>query len=214
MPAIRCFPSAARREPVWNPPDARNPLREFYWMRGLRCAAGASLRRPAKRGISACPTPVGARCHSPTFSPATSFAQPLAEWVADATVRRCARASDRHAHLNRPGSGDSCKRREPRRPAARRERGAPPTCCWRIGDGLPSAARRKAPVPLDSASFLPPQHSANPRPESPASVVLAHLSRSAPWRCHRLVETPKARAVAILIGERPGSSAGQPSECV
>ena len=107
-------------------------------------------------------------------------------------------AGDRHIYLNRPDLGrrlDEASRADLAASGVR-----PADLLLVIGDGLSSYAVHRQALPLIRA-LLPYLHTLG---ISLAPVVLAHQSRVALG--DDIGETLKARAVAILIGERPGLS--------
>jgi ethanolamine ammonia-lyase small subunit len=109
------------------------------------------------------------------------------------------RAGNRQAYLLRPDLG---RRLDPE--SATRVRGlglAPPDLALVVSDGLSSAAVQRQAVPF-LAAFLPLARSAG-RTLSP--VLFVHRGRVAVG--DELGELLTARAVAVLIGERPGLSA-------
>lgn len=177
-----------------NRPDARNPLREFTDARIALGRSGASLptREVLNFGLA------HARARDAIHQPFASqqLVAPLAALGLDALTVHSA-APDRHTYLRRPDLGRQLadesrrprrQRRPPRRPAAG-DRRRP--LFW--------AVERQA-VPLIRA-LLPYLRTLG---IGLAPVVLAHQSRVALG--DDIGETLKARAVAILIGERPGLS--------
>lgn len=177
-----------------NRPDARNPLREFTDARIALGRSGASLptREVLNFGLA------HARARDAIHQPFASqqLVAPLAALGLDALTVHSA-APDRHTYLRRPDLGRRLadesrrprrQRRPPRRPAAG-DRRRP--LFW--------AVERQA-VPLIRA-LLPYLQTLG---IGLAPVVLAHQSRVALG--DDIGETLKARAVAILIGERPGLS--------
>lgn len=177
-----------------NRPDARNPLREFTDARIALGRSGASLptREVLNFGLA------HARARDAIHQPFASqqLVAPLAALGLEALTVHSA-APDRHTYLRRPDLGRQLadesrrprrQRRPPRRPAAG-DRRRP--LFW--------AVERQA-VPLIRA-LLPYLQTLG---IGLAPVVLAHQSRVALG--DDIGETLKARAVAILIGERPGLS--------
>lgn len=177
-----------------NRPDARNPLREFTDARIALGRSGASLptREVLNFGLA------HARARDAIHQPFASqqLVAPLAALGLDALTVHSA-APDRHTYLRRPDLGRQLadesrrprrQRRPPRRPAAGDRR---QPLFW--------AVERQA-VPLIRA-LLPYLQTLG---IGLAPVVLAHQSRVALG--DDIGETLKARAVAILIGERPGLS--------
>lgn len=177
-----------------NRPDARNPLREFTDARIATGRSGASLptREVLNFGLA------HARARDAIHQPFASqqLVAPLAALGLNALTVHSA-APDRHTYLRRPDLGRRLadesrrprrQRRPPRRPAAG-DRRRP--LFW--------AVERQA-VPLIRA-LLPYLRTLG---IGLAPVVLAHQSRVALG--DDIGETLKARAVAILIGERPGLS--------
>ncbi|WP_407257113.1 ethanolamine ammonia-lyase subunit EutC [Klebsiella quasipneumoniae] len=177
-----------------NRPDAWNPLREFTDARIALGRSGASLptREVLNFGLA------HARARDAIHQPFASqqLVAPLAALGLDTLTVHSA-APDRHTYLRRPDLGRQLadesrrprrQRRPPRRPAAGDRR------------RLSSPAVERRAVPLIRA-LLPPLQTLG---IGPAPVVLAHQSRVALG--DDIGETLKARAVAILIGERPGLS--------
>ena len=178
-----------------NPPDAWNPLREFTDARIALGRSGASLptREVLNFGLA------HARARDAIHQPFASdqLVQPLAELgLSTLTVRSA--ASDRHVYLNRPDLGRQLNEESRADLAASGAR--PADLLLVIGDGLSSYAVQRQAVPLIRA-LLPYLKTLG---LSLAPVVLAHQSRVALG--DDIGETLKARAVAILIGERPGLS--------
>ncbi|HHF7815028.1 TPA: ethanolamine ammonia-lyase subunit EutC [Klebsiella pneumoniae] len=163
-----------------NRPDAWNPLREFTDARIALGRSGASLptREVLNFGLA------HARARDAIHQPFASqqLVAPLAALGLDALTVHSA-APDRHTYLRRPDLG--------RRLA---------DLLLVIGDGLSSWAVERQAVPLIRA-LLPYLQTLG---IGLAPVVLAHQSRVALG--DDIGETLKARAVAILIGERPGLS--------
>jgi ethanolamine ammonia-lyase small subunit len=193
MPAIRCCPSC-RKENRYESPDAWNPLREFTDARIALGRSGASL--PTREVLNFGLAHARARdaIHRPFDSEQLA---PLAEMgLSSLTVRSA--AGDRHIYLNRPDLGrrlDEASRADLAASGVR-----PADLLLVIGDGLSSYAVHRQALPLIRA-LLPYLHTLG---ISLAPVVLAHQSRVALG--DDIGETLKARAVAILIGERPGLS--------
>ena len=178
-----------------NPPDAWNPLREFTDARIALGRSGASLptREVLNFGLA------HARARDAIHQPFASdqLVQPLVELgLSTLTVRSA--ASDRHIYLNRPDLGRQLNEESRADLAASGAR--PADLLLVIGDGLSSYAVQRQAVPLIRA-LLPYLKTLG---LSLAPVVLAHQSRVALG--DDIGETLKARAVAILIGERPGLS--------
>ena len=196
--AHRRPPSAAVRPAArslrMNRPDAWNPLREFTDARIALGRSGASLptREVLNFGLA------HARARDAIHQPFASqqLVAPLAALGLDALTVHSA-APDRHTYLRRPDLGRRLAD-ESRRP--RRQRRPP---------RRPAAGDRRRPLFLGGRA---PGGAVDPRPAALsadagiglAPVVLAHQSRVALG--DDIGETLKARAVAILIGERPGLS--------
>ncbi|WP_269310156.1 ethanolamine ammonia-lyase subunit EutC [Klebsiella pneumoniae] len=162
-------------------PDAWNPLREFTDARIALGRSGASLptREVLNFGLA------HARARDAIHQPFASqqLVAPLAALGLDALTVHSA-APDRHTYLRRPDLG----------------RRLADDLLLVIGDGLSSWAVERQAVPLIRA-LLPYLQTLG---IGLAPVVLAHQSRVALG--DDIGETLKARAVAILIGERPGLS--------
>lgn len=178
-----------------NRPDAWSPLREFTDARIALGRSGASLptREVLNFGLA------HARARDAIHRPFESelLEAPLAEMgLSSLTVHSA--AGDRHIYLNRPDLGrrlDESSRSDLAASGVR-----PADLLLVIGDGLSSYAVHRQALPLIRA-LLPYLQTLG---ISLAPVVLAHQSRVALG--DDIGETLKARAVAILIGERPGLS--------
>ncbi|MEL0554273.1 MULTISPECIES: ethanolamine ammonia-lyase subunit EutC [Raoultella] len=178
-----------------NRPDAWNPLREFTDARIALGRSGASLptREVLNFGLA------HARARDAIHRPFESeqLEPPLAEMgLSSLTVHSA--ASDRHIYLNRPDLGRRLSDASRADLAASGTR--PADLLLVIGDGLSSYAVHRQALPLIRA-LLPYLQTLS---ISLAPVVLAHQSRVALG--DDIGETLQARAVAILIGERPGLS--------
>ncbi|WP_434636111.1 ethanolamine ammonia-lyase subunit EutC [Klebsiella sp. I138] len=178
-----------------NRPDAWSPLREFTDARIALGRSGASLptREVLNFGLA------HARARDAIHRPFESelLEAPLAEMgLSSLTVHSA--AGDRHIYLNRPDLGrrlDESSRSDLAASGVR-----PADLLLVIGDGLSSYAVHRQALPLIRAL----QPYLQTLGISLAPVVLAHQSRVALG--DDIGETLKARAVAILIGERPGLS--------
>lgn len=178
-----------------NRPDAWNPLREFTAARIALGRSGASLptREVLNFGLA------HARARDAIHQPFDSegLISPLAELgLSSLTVHSA--AADRHIYLNRPDLGRRLNDESRADLAASGAR--PADLLLVIGDGLSSYAVQRQALPLIRA-LLPYLQTLG---LSLAPVVLAHQSRVALG--DDIGETLRARAVAILIGERPGLS--------
>lgn len=178
-----------------NPPDAWNPLREFTDARIALGRSGASL--PTREVLNFGLAHARARdaIHRP-FDSEQLEPELAAMGLSSLTVHSA--AGDRHIYLNRPDLGrrlDEASRADLAASGVR-----PADLLLVIGDGLSSYAVHRQALPLIRA-LLPYLHTLG---ICLAPVVLAHQSRVALG--DDIGETLKARAVAILIGERPGLS--------
>lgn len=178
-----------------NRPDAWNPLREFTDARIALGRSGASLptREVLNFGLA------HARARDAIHQPFASqqLVAPLAALGLEALTVHSA-APDRHTYLRRPDLGRQLADESRADLAASGVR--PADLLLVIGDGLSSWAVERQAVPLIRA-LLPYLQTLG---IGLAPVVLAHQSRVALG--DDIGETLKARAVAILIGERPGLS--------
>ncbi|WP_312211097.1 ethanolamine ammonia-lyase subunit EutC [Pseudescherichia sp.] len=178
-----------------NHPDAWSLLREFTDARIALGRSGASL--PTREVLSFGLAHAQARdaVHQPFDS------EPLAQKLTALglqTLNAHSAAADRHIYLNRPDLGrrlsDEC------REALQASRVPAHDLLLVIGDGLSSHAVHRQAVALITA-LLPYLQTLG---LTIGPVVLAHQARVALG--DEIGETLKSRAVAMLIGERPGLS--------
>ncbi len=178
-----------------NRPDAWNPLREFTDARIALGRSGASLptREVLNFGLA------HARARDAIHQPFASqqLVAPLAALGLEALTVHSA-APDRHTYLRRPDLGRQLADESRADLAASGVR--PADLLLVIGDGLFFLGGR-APGGAVDPRLLPYLRTLG---IGLAPVVLAHQSRVALG--DDIGETLKARAVAILIGERPGLS--------
>ena len=178
-----------------NHPDAWSLLREFTDARIALGRSGASL--PTREVLSFGLAHAQARdaVHQPFNS------EPLAQQLMALglqTLTAHSAAADRHIYLNRPDLGRRLS--DESREALQASRVPAHDLLLVIGDGLSSHAVHRQAVALITA--LQPYIQTLGLAIGP--VVLAHQARVALG--DEIGETLKSRAVAMLIGERPGLS--------
>lgn len=178
-----------------NPPDAWNMLREFTDARIALGRSGASLPTHEVLRFGLAHAQARDAVHQPFDS------EPLARQLQDLglqTLEAHSAAADRHIYLNRPDLGRMLS--EESRSALTAARVPAHDLLLVVGDGLSSHAVHRQSVGLIKA-LLPYMETLG---ISLAPVVLAHQSRVALG--DDIGETLNSKAVAILIGERPGLS--------
>jgi ethanolamine ammonia-lyase small subunit len=178
-----------------NHPDAWSLLREFTDARIALGRSGASL--PTREVLSFGLAHAQARdaVHQPFDSePLTQQLSALGLHTLDAHSA----AADRHIYLNRPDLGRRLS--DESRAALQASRVPAHDLLLVIGDGLSSHAVHRQAVALITA-LLPYLHTLG---LTTGPVVLAHQSRVALG--DEIGEMLKSKAVAMLIGERPGLS--------
>jgi len=178
-----------------NHPDAWSLLRAFTDARIALGRSGASL--PTREVLSFGLAHAQARdaVHQPFDS------EPLAQQLTAlglTTLDAHSAAADRHIYLNRPDLGRRLS--DESRAALQASRVPAHDLLLVIGDGLSSHAVHRQAVALITALLLY-LHTLG---LTTGPVVLAHQSRVALG--DEIGETLKSKAVAILIGERPGLS--------
>lgn len=176
-------------------PDAWSLLREFTDARIAIGRSGASLPTREVLNFGLAHAQARDAVHQP-FDSAALETELHALGLKTLTVHSA--ASDRHIYLNRPDLGR--KLSDDSREALRACRVAQHDLLLVIGDGLSSHAVHRQSVALVKA-LLPYLKTLG---LSLAPVVLAHQSRVALG--DDIGETLNSKAVAILIGERPGLS--------
>lgn len=178
-----------------NPPDAWSLLREFTDARIALGRSGASLPTQEVLNFGLAHAQARDAIHQPFDS--ESLAVQLHE-LGLKTLDAHSAAPNRHTYLNRPDLGrmlsdESRARLTASHPAAH-------DLLLVIGDGLSSHAVHRQAVPL-IAALLPYLDTLG---ISLGPIVLAHQSRVALG--DDIGETLGSKAVAMLIGERPGLS--------
>lgn len=178
-----------------NPPDAWSLLREFTDARIALGRSGASLPTQEVLNFGLAHAQARDAIHQPFDS--ESLAQQLHK-MGLKTLDAHSAAADRHTYLNRPDLGRMLS--DESRSALAAHRIAPHDLLLVIGDGLSSHAVHRQSASLVSA-LLPYLETLG---ISLGPIVLAHQSRVALG--DDIGETLGSKAVAILIGERPGLS--------
>ena len=178
-----------------NPPDAWNMLREFTDARIALGRSGASLPTHEVLRFGLAHAQARDAVHQPFDS--ETLARQL-QAVGLQTLEAHSAAADRHIYLNRPDLGRMLS--EESRSALTAARVPAHDLLLVVGDGLSSHAVHRQSVGLIKA-LLPYKEALG---ISLAPVVLAHQSRVALG--DDIGETLNSKAVAILIGERPGLS--------
>lgn len=178
-----------------NHPDAWSLLRAFTDARIALGRSGASLptREVLSFGLA------HAQARDAVQQPFDS--EPLAQQLTAlslTTLDAHSAAADRHIYLNRPDLGRRLS--DESRAALQASRVPAHDLLLVIGDGLSSHAVHRQAVALITA-LLPYLHTLE---LTTGPVVLAHQSRVALG--DEIGETLKSKAVAMLIGERPGLS--------
>ncbi|MGY5958242.1 ethanolamine ammonia-lyase subunit EutC [Kosakonia sp. BK9b] len=176
-------------------PDAWTLLREFTDARIALGRCGASLPTQEVLNFGLAHAQARDAIHQPFDS--ETLARQL-HTLGLKTLEAHSAAADRHTYLNRPDLGRVLS--EESRKALVASRTAPHDLLLVIGDGLSSHAVHRQSTGLISA-LLPYLHTLG---ISPGPIVLAHQSRVALG--DDIGETLGSKAVAILIGERPGLS--------
>lgn len=178
-----------------NPPDAWNMLREFTDARIALGRSGASLPTHEVLRFGLAHAQARDAVHQPFDS--ETLARQL-QALGLQTLEAHSAAADRHIYLNRPDLGRMLS--EESRSALTAARVPAHDLLLVVGDGLSSHAVHRQSVGLIKA-LLPYMETLG---ISLAPVVLAHQSRVALG--DDIGETLNSKAVAILIGERPGLS--------
>nr|WP_318382430.1 ethanolamine ammonia-lyase subunit EutC [uncultured Enterobacter sp.] len=178
-----------------NNPDAWSPLREFTDARIALGRSGASLPTREVLNFGLAHAQARDAIHQPFDSDALET--PL-HALGLQTLTAHSAAADRHIYLNRPDLGRRLS--DESRETLRSHRVPAHDLLLVIGDGLSSHAVHRQSVAL-IAALLPYLHTLG---ISPGPIVLAHQSRVALG--DDIGETLNSKAVAILIGERPGLS--------
>jgi len=178
-----------------NPPDAWTLLREFTDARIALGRSGASLPTREVLNFGLAHAQARDAIHQPFDS--ESLARQL-QALGLQTREAHSAATDRHIYLNRPDLGR--KLSEESRAELTASRTPPHDLLLVIGDGLSSHAVQRQSVGLITA-LLPYLQTLG---ISLGPVVLAHQSRVALG--DDIGETLNSKAVAMLIGERPGLS--------
>lgn len=178
-----------------NPPDAWNMLREFTDARIALGRSGASLPTHEVLRFGLAHAQARDAVHQPFDS--ETLARQL-QALGLQTLEAHSAAADRHIYLNRPDLGRTLS--EESRSALTAARVPAHDLLLVVGDGLSSHAVHRQSVGLIKA-LLPYMETLG---ISLAPVVLAHQSRVALG--DDIGETLNSKAVAILIGERPGLS--------
>lgn len=178
-----------------NPPDAWNMLREFTDARIALGRSGASLPTHEVLRFGLAHAQARDAVHQPFDS--ETLARQL-QALGLQTLDAHSAAADRHIYLNRPDLGRMLS--EESRSALTAARVPAHDLLLVVGDGLSSHAVHRQSVGLIKA-LLPYMETLG---ISLAPVVLAHQSRVALG--DDIGETLNSKAVAILIGERPGLS--------
>lgn len=178
-----------------NPPDAWNMLREFTNARIALGRSGASLPTHEVLRFGLAHAQARDAVHQPFDS--ETLARQL-QALGLQTLDAHSAAADRHIYLNRPDLGRMLS--EESRSALTAARVPAHDLLLVVGDGLSSHAVHRQSVGLIKA-LLPYMETLG---ISLAPVVLAHQSRVALG--DDIGETLNSKAVAILIGERPGLS--------
>ncbi|MBL7634214.1 MULTISPECIES: ethanolamine ammonia-lyase subunit EutC [Atlantibacter] len=176
-------------------PDAWKALNQFTDARIALGRSGASLPTAEVLKFGLAHAQARDAIHQP-FDSDTLAAQLGALDLETLTVH--SQATDRHIYLNRPDLGRRLD--EPSRALLSARRASPHDVLLVIGDGLSSHAVHRQAVPLVKA-LLPFLATLG---LSTGPVVLAHQSRVALG--DDIGECLNSKAVAILIGERPGLS--------
>lgn len=176
-------------------PDAWKALNQFTDARIALGRSGASLPTAEVLKFGLAHAQARDAIHQP-FDSDTLAAQLAALDLETLTVH--SQASDRAVYLNRPDLGRRLD--EPSREMLTARRASPHDVLLVIGDGLSSHAVHRQAVPLVKA-LLPFLATLG---LSTGPVVLAHQSRVALG--DDIGECLNSKAVAILIGERPGLS--------
>ena len=176
-------------------PDDWKALNQFTDARIALGRSGASLPTAEVLKFGLAHAQARDAIHQP-FDSETLAAQLAAVDLETVTVH--SQAADRHIYLNRPDLGRRLD--EPSREMLVSRRQAPHDVLLVIGDGLSSHAVHRQAVPLINA-LLPFLATLG---LSTGPVVLAHQSRVALG--DDIGECLNSKAVAILIGERPGLS--------
>ena len=176
-------------------PDAWKALNEFTDARIALGRSGASLPTAEVLKFGLAHAQARDAIHQP-FDSDTLAAQLAALDLETLTVH--SQATDRAVYLNRPDLGRRLD--EPSREMLTARRASPHDVLLVIGDGLSSHAVHRQAVPLVKA-LLPFLATLG---LSTGPVVLAHQSRVALG--DDIGECLNSKAVAILIGERPGLS--------
>jgi ethanolamine ammonia-lyase small subunit len=135
--------------------------------------------------------------HAPLDADALAGSLREAGWE---VLRARSRADDRSAYLHRPDLGRQLHPEDAERLRGARHGAAAPALCIVIGDGLSSLAAQRHAVPLLAALR---ERLRDDPPIGP--VVVATQARVA--LADDIGEALGARAVAMLLGERPGLSA-------
>lgn len=176
-------------------PDAWSPLREFTDARIALGRSGASLPTREVLNFGLAHAQARDAIHQPFDS--ETLADEL-HAIGLQTLTTHSAATDRHIYLNRPDLGRMLS--DESRDALRSSRVPAHDLLLVIGDGLSSHAVHRQSVALIKA-LLPYLQTLG---ISLAPIVLAHQSRVALG--DDIGETLNSKAVAILIGERPGLS--------
>lgn len=176
-------------------PDAWKALNQFTDARIALGRSGASLPTAEVLKFGLAHAQARDAIHQP-FDSDTLAAQLGTLDLETLTVH--SQATDRHIYLNRPDLGRRLD--EPSRALLSARRASPHDVLLVIGDGLSSHAVHRQAVPLVKA-LLPFLATLG---LSTGPVVLAHQSRVALG--DDIGECLNSKAVAILIGERPGLS--------